>query len=143
MPYRFEFDPRKRIVCGRLAGSVDDAVLREFYRAAQRHLVALRPRAGIWDLSGVDSFQVSTEVVRELAHTEPAQPDPERRRIVVAPADHVFGLSRMFQTISDGKRPNLIVVHTIEEAYAALNITVSDLRPVGDLSAPSDSLASS
>jgi hypothetical protein len=42
--------------------------------------------------------------------------------IIVAPQDHVFGLSRMFSMLAEETRPHVTVVRTMEEAYCLLDI---------------------
>jgi hypothetical protein len=135
MPYRFEFDPRRKIICGRLEGEANDPVVEEFFFTAQRHVAALRAEAALWDLSGVTTLDVTSETVKKLASAKPTYVVPDPPQFLVAPKAFVFGFSRMFQTIGDDFRPRLAVVHTLEEAYAALWIKPADLQPVGDLDA--------
>ena len=57
--------------------------------------------------------------------------DPSRGPIViVAPATAAFGLSRVFQFLGEPKRPQLQVVHTMEEAFAALGIQSPHFEPL-------------
>ena len=93
-------------------------------------MVLTRPRASIWDLSGVTSLEVSTDAVATLARSVPALPEPERPRIIVAPSAHVFGLARMFQALGEGTRPRLRVVRTLEEACAMLGVSKPRFEPV-------------
>ncbi len=71
------------------------------------------------DASGVKSFDVPSDDVRELAsHESPFH--RQAKRVLVAPQDLVFGLGRMFQTFGSEKRPHFIVVRTLDEAYRRL-----------------------
>jgi len=71
------------------------------------------------DASGVSSFDIPSDDVRELAsHDSPFHASP--KRVLVAPQDLVFGLGRMFQTFGSKQRPHFIVVRTLDEAYRRL-----------------------
>ena len=87
-------------------------------------------RAGILDFSSVTEFAVSSEIIRQFAHQEPAMPDASRPRIVVAPQTHAFGLFRMFQLTREDSRPRLTIVHTMDEAFAALGVQSPQFEPL-------------
>ena len=53
-----------------------------------------------------------------------------RRRIMVVPATFGFGLARMFQLMGERTRPLLKVVHTLDEALAALGIQSPHFEPL-------------
>ena len=122
MSFDFVFDSTNRILCGRLDGRVADGVLKEFYRVATEYVAQIDPMAGIADLSAVTSFEVSPETARELARLSPIMADPNRVRVIVAPSDHIFGMMRLFQLEGEPTRPNLHVVHTMNEALAVLGV---------------------
>ena len=130
MPCHFEFDPKNKLLRVRLEGRITTEAAREHYRAAGHYVVLTRPRASIWDLSGVTSLEVSTDAVASLARSVPALPEPERPRIIVAPSAHVFGLARMFQALGEGARPRLKVVRTLEEASALLGVQTARFEPL-------------
>jgi len=121
MGYRFEFDAVNKILLLRIEGPLTDEVMTRAYAAVRKHSIATDARAGIWDLSGVTEFPISSLRVRELASYEPAMPDASRRpRIIVASSTVGFGLARMFQLMGAKTRPSLQVVRTLEEALAEL-----------------------
>lgn len=123
MGYRFEFDAVNKILLLRIEGPLTDEVITKAYAAIRKHSIASDARGGIWDLSGVTEFPVSSLRVRELASYEPAMPDASRRpRIFVAPSTVGYGLARMFQLMGAKDRPLLHVVRTMEEALAALGV---------------------
>ena len=121
VPYLFEFDSTQQILRARFEGRVTDAELKEYYPLANQHIARLKPRVGIADFTGVTSFDVSSQTIRDLADTEPATPGPDAR-FVVAPAAHIFGLARMFQVYGGGTRPNFHVVSTLSEVYAFIGV---------------------
>ena len=122
MPYQFDFDSTNRILRGRLDGCVTDEVLKEYYRAAAVYAAQIDPLRGITDLSAVTSFDVSAETLRTLAGSTPVMPDTGRVRVVLAPADHVFGLARLFQIEGETTRPHNHVVRTLSEAWTVLGV---------------------
>ena len=136
MPCSFEFDQENGLLRVRLEGRITTAAAREHYLAAGRYVLETRPRASIWDLSAVTSLEVSIDAVASLAHSVPALPEPDRLRIIVASSPHVFGLARMFQALGEGARPQLRVVHTLEEACALLDVSQPRFEPLdSDLAA--------
>lgn len=130
MPFQFEFDANHRVLRARFSGVVDDAELHQFYAAIPAYLQRTGARAGITDLSDVTNFQVSPAAITALATSSPAAKDRLFARIMVAPTPHEFGLSRMFQILGEQTRPSLLVVHTREEAFAALNLKNPHFEPL-------------
>jgi len=123
MELRFEFDPVNKILLARPEGRITDESLAEVYDAIRKYSTATDARAGIFDLSSVTEFAISAEFVRHLARQEPAMPDATRRpRIIAVMSSSGFGLARMFQIAGAETRPLLEVVHTRDEALAALGI---------------------
>ena len=121
MPYYFEFDTGNRILPGTLEGRITDAEVGEIYRLMSRYVASLNPAAGIFDASGVASFDVSTDTIQYLAACDPPFP-PGKPRYIVAPADFLFGMARMFQILGEEKRQDLRVVHSAEEVYRELGV---------------------
>jgi len=130
MALRFEFDPVLKILLIRVDGLFTDEALREYYRASRKYSTATDAHAVITDFSAVTEFAASGEMVRHLASQEPAIPHPERPRILVAPQTVAYGLSRMFQIAGESTRPTLSVVHTMDEAIAALGIQSPHFEPL-------------
>ncbi len=119
---RFEFAAGPRILRVTFEGVLDDAALRHAYREVKRYGRASHPAIGIWDMSGVTEFHASSETVRDLGRAQPALPEAELPRFLVAPSDEAFGMGRMFQSIGDQSRPHLYVVRSLGEVYAQLKI---------------------
>jgi hypothetical protein len=111
-------------------GRVTDDELRAYYRDAERCATETDPLAGILDLSGVTLFEVSPELVRELAKLPPVMLDPTRPRVLIATSAAVFGLARMFELQGQHSRPNLHVVHSEKEALAILRVVQTSFEPI-------------
>jgi hypothetical protein len=131
MEFRFEIDRGNKILLLRVSGRLTDELLAEIYQEVRTHTRAIDIRAGIIDFSSVKDWAVSSAFLRELAKQEPAMADAtqRRRRILVAPAAVGFGLARMFQMLGESTRPLLEVVHTLEEALAALGAQSGKFEP--------------
>jgi hypothetical protein len=131
MGFRTEFDRANRILLFRLEGRFTDESVAEFYQAIRKYLTATDASAGIVDFSPVTEFVVSTEFICQLAEQKPCFPDAfTRPRIIVAPTTVGFGLARMFQILGSSSRPLLQVVHTLDEAFAALGIQSPNFEPL-------------
>jgi hypothetical protein len=120
VPYSFDFDSANSILRCRLVGRVTDEVLKAFFRAGAELAVRTHPGAGIVDLSGVTSFDVSAQAIREVATSAPVLRDPGLRRIVIAPSGETYGMMRMFEIEGEETRPGLHVVRSEQEAWAIL-----------------------
>jgi hypothetical protein len=131
MGFRFEFDYANRILLLRVEGQLSDELLAECYEAIRKRSVATDARMGIFDLSSVSQFAVSSEFVCQLARREPAMPDAAKRvRIVAVENMTGFGLARMFQTVGEQERPMLQVVRTIDDALVALGVESPHFEPL-------------
>ena len=130
MPYTFDYDPVNWILRCRLSGGVGDELLREFFRAGADHAILTNPSAGVVDLSDVDSFDVSSRAIEELAKAQPVLSNPNLRRIVIAPASDVYGMMRMFEMEGEQVRPGLHVVRSEQEAWAILGVLHPRFEPL-------------
>ena len=130
MPYQFEFDSKNRILRVRFEKQATDEDLKEYYRVAREQAPRIDPQACILDFSAVTSFEVSSEMIHEMAHSAPAMPDPMRPRFVVAFTPHIFGMARMLQVEAEQTRPNMDVVQKLREACAILGIQRLKFKPL-------------
>jgi hypothetical protein len=131
MGFRFEFDPVNQVLLVRVEGRLTDELLAETQVAIRTRSIATDARAGIFDFSSVTEVALSTAYLHKLAKEDPAMIDATRRpRILVAPAAVMFGLSRMFQMLGESTRPLLEVVHTMDEALAALGVQSAKFEPL-------------
>jgi len=130
LPYTFDFDLRNRILRCRLSGRVTDEVLKDFFRLGAQHAIRTRPSAGVVDLSEVTSFDVTAQVIEKLAKSTPVSPDPNLRRVVIAPSPETYGMMRMFEIEGEGTRPGIHVVHTEREAWAILSVEEPRFYPL-------------
>jgi hypothetical protein len=130
MSHTFEFDSSNRILRCRVVGRFTDEDLREYYRLIGKYEKRTAPGSAILDCTAVTSFEASSETVRELAQAPPALADSSLPRFVVAPAPHIFGMARMFQSLGEETRPNLHIVHTSEEVWKFLGVAEPKFEPI-------------
>jgi hypothetical protein len=130
MSYRFDYDPRSGLLQGSLEGRVISEDLLDYYRLAVKCARIKRPRSGITDMSGITSFEVSPQTVREIAAKTPVIPDTDLLRVIVAPAPDVFGMARMFESQGEATRPNLHVVRSYKEALVIVGVQDPQFEPV-------------
>jgi len=130
MSYAFEFDSANALLQGRLYGVVTSEDLRDYFRNGIRCVTAKKPRAGITDLTGVTSFEVTSQTIRDLASTRPVAPAENLLRVIVANSPDVFGMARMFETHGEATRPNLHVVKTCKEALVIVGVQEPNFEPI-------------
>lgn len=130
MTSSFEFDPTNQVVCWRLQGSVTEDLFAESLRLVADILAETNPKSGIIDFSQVTAFKISTETIQRVASSKPVFP-AELPRVIVAPADHVYGMARMFAALSSDTRTNVEAVRTMEEAYKLLGIDEPNFQAMG------------
>lgn len=129
MPYHFEFDSANKLMRCRLEGVLVDEELRTCYRDAGEIFASIDAQGGVFDLSGVTSFEVSSKLVHELANSLPILANPSSTRIVIAPSPAAFGMARMFEIVGESTRPNFHVVRTSKEAFAILGVLEPQFKP--------------
>ncbi|MGH9689405.1 MAG: hypothetical protein ACRD5K_20260 [Candidatus Acidiferrales bacterium] len=130
MPYSFDFDLANGILRCQLSGNVTDQELKQFFRVGAGLAVRVHPAAGVIDLTEVNSFDVSTQTIRELSRVEPVLRDPDLRRVVIAPSPDTFGMMRMFELEGQDIRPEIHVVRTEKEAWAILAVENPRFQPL-------------
>lgn len=130
MAYVFELDAIHRVLLFRFSGDVSEQRIGQFYDEAGAQIERIHPQAAIFDFTAVTSFNVSSASVRSLAEASPLIPDVACPRVVVAPAQHIFAMSRMFQIRGESSRPSFTVVHSMGEALAVIGLDSADFRPI-------------
>ena len=127
---RFEFNPVHKILLARFEGRIADESLAESYATNQKYAIATDASVNIADYSSVTEIGVSTAFIRHLANRAPVLAEPTRPRFIVVPTSVGLGLARMFQILGEPTRPLLQVVHTLDEALAALGIQAPHFEPL-------------
>ncbi len=119
MEFVVGFEAGSKVLRVSMDGIVTEQTLVELTAEVRRLFESQTPDVLLVDLSGVTGFEISNEVVRLIARAPSPLPE-EIVRVIVAPQDHIYGITRMFQCYADGNRPSVYVVKSLEEAYAYL-----------------------
>jgi len=110
-------------------GDITDDLLAQGHEIGQKAIAKFAPRAIISDFSHVTSFNVSSQCIQGLAMLEPVALR-DQPLILVAGAEHIYGLARMYEILNDTRRVGLSVAHRREEAYTVINLTDPQFEPV-------------
>jgi hypothetical protein len=129
MGFVMEFDVRNNILRVTIVGRLTDAILSDCYATIARDVASHPPCRGILDFSEVTNLEVSSDTIRQVAAAPPAFPTGHMR-ILVAPKALIYGMARMFQMLGEKTRPDLHVVHSIDEAYLLLQVESPEFGPV-------------
>lgn len=133
MGFVVDFDATNNILRVTMDGHVTDSVALRCAETVGRYAASHREYRGIVDLSNVTKYDVSPEVIRQFARTPPSISAEAYTLVIVAPREHPYGMSRMFQLLSETTRPNQHVVRTMDEAFELLQVKSPTFVPV-DLS---------
>ena len=125
------FDELHRVLYIRFEGIVTDDVLLSRFDQVRAWIASNGSCSSITDFTGVDSFQVTASGVNQLASAPPLVPD-SFLRIVVAPQDEIFGMTRMFEMLGCATRNRVDVVRTMAEAFQVAGVQALDLHPLPD-----------
>jgi hypothetical protein len=111
----------------RVKGEVTNESLVALYQTSLGYPTA---SSSIVDFSAVTECSVSCDFIRQSAHHLATRADSNSLLLIVAPQPHVYGLCRMFQTLAEGAAPLFLIVHTLEEAFAAIGSELLYLEPL-------------
>lgn len=131
MAYHFDFDSTNRILRGRFEAAVTDDEFRRYLQVTWKYVAWTAPVAGITDLSGVTSWEVTAETLHTLGSMPPGVRPRGWRRIVLATSDRIFEMMRIFERHAQITRPNLHVVRTMNEARAILGVQKLHFEAIG------------
>ena len=120
MPYHFEFDKKHRILLTVVTGEFSDDEQLTINTDIRQWATELDAAAGIGDMSGITSCTVTSASVQIVAR-ESSPYSAQTKRFLVAPADHIYGIARMYKSTAQEKtRAQLEIVRSRDEALEAL-----------------------
>ena len=125
MSLRFEFDRANKILLLRAEGRTTDEMLAKLYGEVGKYWATTDTRACIVDFSSVTEQRASSEFIRREARRQPHMADRPVFIVVDSPAS--YGLARMFQIVTEGKRPQLHIERTLGAALAVLGVQSSQI----------------
>jgi len=115
MPASVKVDPSKKLFIIRMEGKITADDLKKLARNLKNHPQFNPTFDRLIDLSAIEKMEISSEVVRQLAVSSETTFDDSSRRAIVASSDFMYGISRMYQTITNRLKQTR-VFRTIEEA---------------------------
>jgi hypothetical protein len=122
-------DELHRVLYIRFEGVVTDDVLLKSYDRVREWVSSHGPASSITDFTEIASFEVTANGVSQLAANSPLVPD-NFLRIVVAPQDEVFGMTRMFGMLGSGTRNEVHVVRLLADAYQLAGVESPEFHPI-------------
>ena len=132
MGFVLEFDAKNNLLRGTMEGPLTDRLLLDYYAVAARFTASHPPCRGLWDFSKIaGKLEVSSDTIKQLVKRSPIIP-AGHMRVVVAPQDFIFGMTRMLQILSEETRPELHVVRTMDEAYRLLLVESPEFSLVNE-----------
>ncbi len=127
--FTLRIDGKHRVLLIEFGKRVTRNLYMDAYDTAKRFVAASGPHSLIVDFSRVEIFDLSTAFLREIATMSPAIP-AGMGRVVVAPQPHVYGLSRIVETLRSETLAAIKVVRTMDEAFAAFGAQESNFLAV-------------
>lgn len=128
--YRIEFDAKNRILLLTFQNEVTESSFLAGVSAATDFVMASHPIEGaIVDFSEIRELHLIPSFIRDYARLD-LQALPWKPRVIVAPQPAVFGMARMFQTLTEGTLYVIGVVKTMDEAWSLLKLQSPEFKPV-------------
>ena len=121
MSVRLTVDVHQKVVIVTFAGEVSDTDLIEIGPLTNSHPLFDPNFSEIVDFTEVTGGSISAAAVQTLARRTSIY-NRASKHVVVAPQPHVFGLTRMYQVYAEETRPNMVVVHSFDEARECLGL---------------------
>jgi hypothetical protein len=104
-----------------MSGVIDDTEFTESAEEVREIVTENRELDEVVDLTAVEQFAVTPATLRSVSANPPLF-SPRSVKIFVAPDRTTFWLLRMYQILTETKRPNLMVVRTMDQAEDLLKI---------------------
>lgn len=130
MPFEFVFDSINQVLGCWFRSLVNDDEFTRMSLATARYLALTRPRAGLSDTTAITSWEVTHERLRMIANRPPVIAPLGRHRVVIAPANDIFDMLRMFAKEAEITRPKLHIVRTMDEARTILHVQKFQFGPI-------------
>jgi hypothetical protein len=123
MPISYRIDPQRNLVLTTASGALGDADILELKRALRSDPRVSANMRQLSDVRLVTDLRVTPAGVRQMvaADVDQGTPPPEYRLAIVTGQDVVFGMARMYQTLTDASRQHVGVFRSLEEAEAWLS----------------------
>ncbi len=128
MPFALEYDRNHNILLARFGGTLVREGHQAMVAAVRRFVASHGLCHAIIDFGAVEHFRLDLEYIKRIALT-PAMLFG-RKRVFVAPTDEIFGTMRLFEMLQSATGDEPIVVRTMAQAFARLEIATPDFQPL-------------
>lgn len=121
----YSLHPELQLLVTRFDGVVDDGIFVPLYRrifADPRYVLGTNELADLRGVSRLDLSNVALDDVRVLTERVYSGSGLDFRTVIVAPADLSFGVSRMYEMLSEEGPEKVTVVRRIEEALGIFGL---------------------
>jgi hypothetical protein len=128
MPFEMLFDRDHKVLLVRFGRALTRQALEAMVQAAREFVGVHGNCDGIVDFSAVEKIDIDVAYLRAYGGSPRVMAGA--KRILVAPNDEMFGVSRLYglhQANSQGEEP--MVVRDLQEAYDALGLKDPDFQP--------------
>jgi len=129
MDFQLEFDAHNKLIRLTANGEVSDQFLIEGITALRRCHAQYGSCNCIVDYNAATEITVTSLGLRQLAGTPPIFP-MDCLTVHVAARDVMYGLARMFQSLSSETRPNFRVVRNMNEAVDLIGVKSPTFVPI-------------
>ena len=126
MSFTLEHDRKHNVLLVRFAGTLVREGHQEMVTAVRGFVASNGPCHAIVDFGGVEDFQLDLDYIKRIAQ-QPAVLFGQKR-VLVAPTDDIFGTMRMFEMRQSATGDEPMVVRTLAEALARLDIATPDFQ---------------
>ena len=130
MSIQLLYNDEQNVILARLTGPLVDQTIQDVCVTLEQFVDAHPKCQGILDFTGVTDVNLSAMIITEKAQNKPIFRGEQR--VIVAPTDLLYAMSRMFQLVQDSSDSgeHTEVVHTMQEAYDILGISRDDFASV-------------
>jgi hypothetical protein len=126
--FQLLFDAEHKVLLARFDGTVTAETVMAMVATARRFAERQGPGPAIADFTAVERFDVDPDFIRSLAQAPPVMVG--HKRVLVAPADEIFGSLRMFEMHQSAGGDEPLVVRSLDRAYEVLGIKDLDFQPI-------------
>jgi hypothetical protein len=116
----FTIDVARRLVVTTFEGATPVSEIFELSSRIRAHPDFDPDFSEIIDCTRITHSDMSPDTIRSLSRGEQIF-NRSSKHVIVAPADHIFGLARMGQAYAEQTMPNVMVVRTMADALKLLS----------------------
>jgi len=121
--------PKHRLLLTTMGKTMNEEIYLASYDAVARFTAIRGPHSGIYNLSAVEDFDISSKFAFSIAKRKPVLA-PGMSGFVVAPKSDVYEVYRSIENLRLSTPSPITVVGHIDEAFAHFGVSLSDFSAV-------------